>query len=136
MEILTAYVRQNAPLPSQAGQERTEDTTDEQRAMEGSRDIQAIMTILRRRKRYYRHGESEPLELRETNLPGANLNEANLSGALLAGAELSGADLSEAKRLTQEQLEQAQGDEDTQLPSHLTTPTHWGEKTDEQPEED
>ena len=35
MEILTAYARQNAPLPPEAGKERTEDATDEQRAMEG-----------------------------------------------------------------------------------------------------
>src|SRR5215204_7450809 len=88
MEILTAYVRQNAPLP-EAGQELTEDATDEQRAMEGSGgvsetiepsapnpDIQAIMTILRRRKRYYGHGEPEPLDLRETNLSGADLSGA------------------------------------------------------------
>src|SRR5215210_294551 len=33
LEILTAYVRQNAPLPK-AGQERTEDATAEPRAME------------------------------------------------------------------------------------------------------
>src|SRR5215208_7788629 len=31
MEILTAYVRQNATLPPKAGQERTEDATDERR---------------------------------------------------------------------------------------------------------
>jgi hypothetical protein len=81
MEILTAYVRQNAPLPPEAGQERTQDATDEQRAMEGPRgksettepsapdpDIQAIMTIFRRRKRYYMHEEPEPLDLSQTNL--------------------------------------------------------------------
>jgi uncharacterized protein YjbI with pentapeptide repeats len=109
MEILTAYVRQNAPLPPEAGQERTQDATDEQRAMEGPRgksettepsapdpDIQAIMTIFRRRKRYYMHEEPEPLDLSQTNLSGANLSEANLAGANLAGATLSGADLSGA----------------------------------------
>jgi hypothetical protein len=114
MEILTAYVRQNAPLPPEVGQERTEDATDQQRAMEGSGgrsettepsapdpDIQAIMTILRRRKRYYRHGEPEPLDLNKTsliraNLFGANLSRANLFGANLTGADLSEADLSEA----------------------------------------
>jgi hypothetical protein len=146
MEILTAYVRQNAPLPSHAGQERTEDATDEQRAMEGSGgnsettepsapnpDIQAIMTILRRRKRYYGHGEPEPLDLRETNLSEANLSEANLSGANLSGAIISGASLfganlyranlffaiisgaglDGARNLTQEQLERAEGNENT-----------------------
>src|SRR5215212_3428974 len=104
MEILTAYVRQNAPWPREAGQERTQDATDEQRAMEGPRgksettepsapdpDIQAIMTIFRRRKRYYMHEEPEPLDLSQTNLTGATLYGANLPEANLSGADLSGA---------------------------------------------
>jgi hypothetical protein len=254
MEILTAYARQNAPLPPEAGKERTEDATDEQRAMEGyggksettepsapDPDIQAIMNILRRRKHYYMHGEPERLDLRQTNLSGADLSGAdlrgadlrgaNLSGAIidranlreadlgradlsgaflqgtrlsvaslyeadlrgahlsggiiapvgsdasvlsrelsrgelppeaiiaaadlsgadlsgadlsgaiiadanLSGARLSGADLSGAQHLTQEQLEEADGDEHTQLPPYLTPPAHWDVKTDEQPEED
>src|SRR5215217_9192439 len=99
MEILTAYVRQNAPLPPEAGQERTQDATDEQRAMEGPRgksettepsapdpDIQAIMTIFRRRKRYYMHEEPEPLDLSQTNLTVANLHGAYLSEANLTDA--------------------------------------------------
>jgi uncharacterized protein YjbI with pentapeptide repeats len=264
MEILTAYVRQNARLPSEAGQERTQDATDEQRAMEKPRgkseitelsapdpDIQAIMTILRRRKRYYMHEEPEPLDLSQTNLTEANLtgaylteailsdailhiadlsganlseanlyvadlsranlseanlsdailhiadlsgadlseaglsgaglsganlsgaylpeanlseaylsgadfygadlyranlteanlseaslSEANLSEANLTGAHLSGADLSGAKNLIQEQLDQAEGDENTRLPPDLKPPAHWNVKTAEQPEED
>ena len=223
MEILTAYVRQNAPLPPEVGQERTQDATDEQRAIEGSGeksettepsapdpDIQAIMTILRRRKRHYMHREPERLDLSETNLSGADLSgadlsgadlngailnganlteanlfgaillgadlsgailsgailngaillgadlpaailsgadlqgayllgadltEANLFGAILLGADLSGADLS-AAILTQEHLEQAEGDENTRLPPHLKPPEHWSVKTEEQPEED
>jgi hypothetical protein len=209
MEILTAYVRQNAPrLLPKAGQERTEDAADEQRAMEGSAgksettepsapdpDIQVITTILRRRKRYFRHREPERLNLRGTNLSEARLSRADLSGARLSGADLSGADLygadlsgarlsgadlslsgadlstradlseadltgadlseavdlsgadlsgailygadlSGARHLTQEQLEQAKGDNNTQLPCHLEPPAHWSVKTDEQPEED
>jgi uncharacterized protein YjbI with pentapeptide repeats len=53
----------------------------------------------------------------------------------LSGAILSGADLSGARNLTPAQLEQAEGDENTQLPSHLKPPEHWSGKTDEQPEE-
>jgi hypothetical protein len=168
MEILTAYVRQNASLPRGAGQERTHDATDEQRAMEVSGgksettepsapdpDIQAIMTILRRRNLYYRHEEPGALDLSKTNLSGAFLTEADLSGAFLTEADLSGAVLTEANlsgadlsganlspanlsgtNLTQEQLEKAEGDENTQLPSHLKPPEHWSGKTDEQPEED
>jgi hypothetical protein len=106
MEILTAYVRQNAPWPPEAGQERTEDATDERRAMEGSGgkleatepsaptpDIQAIITFLRRRSRSIGKGEPEPLDLGKTNLSGANLDSANLSAANLTGANLSGAKL-------------------------------------------
>jgi Pentapeptide repeats (8 copies) len=159
MEILPAYVRQNAPLPSQAGQERTEDAIDEQRAMEGSRgkpettepsapdpDIQAIMTVLRRRALYHKREGPELLDLSDTNLSGADLSVAdfsgvflsgaNLIGANLIGADLSGANLIEAQNLTQEQLEQALGDENSQLPPHLKPPAHWGVKTDEQSEED
>jgi hypothetical protein len=110
MEILTAYVRSNAPWPPEVGQESTEDATDEQRVVEGSGgdsettepsaldpDIQAIMTILRRRSRsYYGKGEPEPLDLSDTNLSGTNLSGANLSGANLSGANLSGARLFKA----------------------------------------
>jgi uncharacterized protein YjbI with pentapeptide repeats len=143
MEILTAYVRQNASLPREAGQERTHHATDEQRAMEGSGgksettepsvpdpDIQAIMTILRRRKLYYRHEEPGALDLSKTTLSAADLTATDLSGAYLADANLTGTNL------TQEQLELAQGDENTQLPSHLKPPEHWSGKADEQPEED
>jgi uncharacterized protein YjbI with pentapeptide repeats len=59
---------------------------------------------------------------------------ANLSGAKLAQTTLSGADLRGAI-LTQAQLEEAIGDEHTQLPTHLMRPAHWGVKTDEQPED-
>jgi hypothetical protein len=108
MEILTAYIRQNAPLP-EAGQESTEHATDEPPAMEGSGgesettepsapdpDIQAIMTVLRRRKRYYRHEEPEPLDLSDTNLSGARLEGAHLRGTYLLRAQLSQATLWEA----------------------------------------
>jgi uncharacterized protein YjbI with pentapeptide repeats len=79
-------------------------------------------------------------DLTGANLSRANLSEANLSGAILSGAILSGANISGAilfeAILSQEQLEQALGDENSQLPPHLRPPAHWGEKTDEQPEED
>jgi uncharacterized protein YjbI with pentapeptide repeats len=214
MQILIAYVRQNAPRTpprlAEAAQQRTEDATHEQHAEEGSRgksettelspdpspdpDIEAIMTVLRRRKRYYAHGEPDRLDLSATILSGAllgevnlsgadlrgadlsaaqlngadfsgayiwwallveasligailngaDLNEADLSGAILNGADLSGAnlsgvnlygaDLSGVQYLTQEQLEQAKGGENTQLPADLKRPAHWVVMTDEQTE--
>ncbi len=122
------------------------------------------MTVLRRRTRSFYHGEREPLDLRETNLGKvilreANLSRADLSGANFAGADLAGADLSEGslwgaslseanlgyanlsganlwatQYLTQGQLEETTGDENTRLPPDLKPPAHWGVRTDEQPE--
>ncbi len=88
------------------------------------------MNVIRRRTRYYRHGEPESLDLHETDLYGANLSEANLEGAILYGANLLN-----IPELTQVQLEEAYGDENTLLPSHLEPPAHWGVKIDEQVEE-
>jgi hypothetical protein len=87
MEILTAYVRQHAPWQRQVGREQVP-TLD--------LDIQAIMTVIRRRTRFWGHGEPGPLDLHETNLSGANLVGANLVGAILSGANLSEARLSTA----------------------------------------
>jgi hypothetical protein len=56
-------------------------------------DIQAIMTVIRRRTRSYPIGEPEPLDLHQTNLEGANLLGANLLGADLRRANLLGANL-------------------------------------------
>jgi hypothetical protein len=63
---------------------------------------------------------------------GADLDEATLTGTRLRGANLSRANLSGAKHLTQEELEEAFGDEHTQLPAGLKFPAHWGVRTDEQ----
>jgi len=115
MEVLTAYVRQHAPWPPEEDQEG-EDVTIDKKSEEDSReatettevpappapDIQAIMTVLRRRTPSHSHGEPEALDLRETNLSRANLREANLREARLKAANLRGAsfweaDLSEAR---------------------------------------
>jgi hypothetical protein len=116
MEVLTAYVRQLAHWPEEerkalaaAAENRTRDLSSEIRAAMVSPpdpDIQAIMTIIRRRTRYYGHGEPEPLDLHGTNLTGANLRradltrahlyEANLTGTILFEADLRGAWLEEA----------------------------------------
>jgi pentapeptide repeat protein len=151
MEVLTAYVRQNAPWQPEKAQgseadSAVEETPEEdlsgesettvfsqlspdrviepalwqqfgdrsiklalwQRSSTPAPDIQAIMTILRRRTRNFGHGEPEPLDLHKTRLMGANLRRADLKGtelwranlfqaalweANLTGADLSGADL-------------------------------------------
>jgi Pentapeptide repeats (8 copies) len=56
-----------------------------------------------------------------------NLKDANLSGADLSGAYLTG-----AVDLTQEQLEETNGDKNTRLPPDLKPPAHWNVKSDEQ----
>src|SRR5205823_3172496 len=101
-------------------------------------DIQAALTVIGRRK-----GQELP-DLAEANIPGANLSGANLSGAdldsanlnsaYLSGANLSGAnllganlsvayliraDLTGAKNLIQTQLNEACGNNETELPEGL-----------------
>jgi hypothetical protein len=63
--------------------------------------------------------------LQGANLSGANLSGADLSGASFAGADLTDADLSGALNLTQAQMNEAQGDENTRLPERLNRPDHW-----------
>lgn len=60
-------------------------------------------------------------ELVRTNLRGANLRAADLDGAILTGADLRGANLFEAKGLLQNQLDRACTDDETKLPTGLTT---------------
>lgn len=104
MEILTAYVRQNAPWSPEERKQAEEGAAAEKKAEENSSeefrpaeaqrpdpDIQAIMTVLRRRTRSFGHGEPERLDLRKTNLSGADLTGADLSGVFLLEANLSGA---------------------------------------------
>jgi uncharacterized protein YjbI with pentapeptide repeats len=68
-------------------------------------------------------------DLTPTNLSGTNLKDADLSGALLIGAELW-----ETVNLTQEQIEQAFGDKNTQLPKGFYLPESWTQGEDGQGE--
>jgi uncharacterized protein YjbI with pentapeptide repeats len=72
----------------------------------------------------------EGADLTEAHLEGADLEAAYLEGADLTEAHLEGADLREANGLTQDQLDQALGDAETQLPEGLTRPAHWLSKQD------
>ena len=55
----------------------------------------------------------------------ATLTGADLGGATLTGADLSGANLTGAHDLSQEQLNAANGDSETELPLGLQRPEHW-----------
>ena len=107
MEILTAYVRQHAPWQPGEGHSEQDVTEEEHEGDPGEKinptdpsdpdpDIQAIMTVLRRRTRYYGDGELEPIDLSETDLALVNLFDVNLQGANLRPANLRLANLQRA----------------------------------------
>jgi uncharacterized protein YjbI with pentapeptide repeats len=100
MELLTAYVRENAPVVKQdyADLPRWQPRQPETNL---PADIQAIMTVLGRRDPKAIARETQPLDLRgvklrAVNLPGARLGGANLDGADLYRACLTDADLTGA----------------------------------------
>ena len=113
MEVLTAYVRQ------QALWKREEDSSEEAIAPPTPPDIQAILTVIGRRSGHHRDVEYGALDLHgadiraanllradleAADLREANLQDANLMHANLEGADLKGADLRETIGLTSEQL--------------------------------
>ena len=91
MEILTAYVREHARRePPPEDQQPAANTTHP------ATDIQAVLTIIGRRKTDY-DPPGQRLDLRNTDLHGANLTDANLQGANFNVADLQGALLDRAK---------------------------------------
>ena len=89
MEVLTAYVRHNAPAPVQ---EPTEQENKTAIAKKPATEIQAVLTVLGRRKRdHKREGNGQQLDLRNSDLCGANFIEAHLDGAIFDEAYLDGA---------------------------------------------
>ncbi|AKB82512.1 hypothetical protein MSBR3_1934 [Methanosarcina barkeri 3] len=96
MEILTAYIRKNSPIENY--NIKTEDIKNQDKV---SFDIQAILTVIKRRRYFFNSGESDCLDLHETclngaNLKGAHLEKVNLYRANLKKADLEGAYLQEA----------------------------------------
>ena len=86
MEVLTAYVREKATRHGKYAKEAGNPTTD----------IQAILTVIGRRKPTDIKRPTDFLDLSKTHLAGAALLRANLSGVNLFGADLSGANLNGA----------------------------------------
>jgi hypothetical protein len=74
---------------------------------------------------FLKEADLEGAQLQGANLSSTNLTGANFRGANLKGATLWGAALSRVSHLTQEQLEETQGDETTQLPASREPPAHW-----------
>ena len=124
METLTAYVREHAPWPSRQAvfrpfmqlpgggmaeiaeqSPRSDGSADQEKEPEPSSerigpatDVQAILTVLKRRKEEMRNrkGEDQCLNLSTTDLRGADLEGAHLEEAILIRTRLEGAYLGNA----------------------------------------
>ena len=92
MEVLTAYVRQNAPAVKPG------EVPDTPPPRYPRTDIQAILTVLGRRPLpQKRERPDQKLDLSLTHLQNADLHRANLNGASFMHANLTNANLWDAK---------------------------------------
>lgn len=80
MEILAAFIRQNAPI-----NQKYEDELHNSSKL--PTDIQTALTVIGRRDSH-KDPVNQKLDLRNTDLSNADLTEANLSRAILVGANL------------------------------------------------
>ncbi|MEV4773078.1 pentapeptide repeat-containing protein [Micromonospora humida] len=100
VEVLAAFIRENAPLESAASKVigpvgSTEVTAaPKDRAQRPRTDVQAALTVLGRRPD---RPESNRVNLRRTDLTGADLSGARLQGATMTRARLQGAFLAKAQ---------------------------------------
>lgn len=93
MEVLTAYVRDNAPrkiAPAKLSKPIAAPPSAQEEELRVAPDIQAILTVLGRRELKFLQA---PIDLRNTDLRGANLAAGLFSGANFSGADLTGANL-------------------------------------------
>jgi hypothetical protein len=131
VEVLTAYIRQEAAWNSQsANTSPCPLRSDIQAALnvlahrewrhtETKRTISLVNTDLRRAYLEGGHFEGAYLpdaHLEEANLDKAHFQRADLTGVCLTGASLKGTDLTSAIGLTHNQLRDAHTDEKTRLP--------------------
>jgi uncharacterized protein YjbI with pentapeptide repeats len=91
MEVLTAYLREHAPVQAQTEVVAADDASRRRPPA----DHQAIATVISRRRRW-QDPAGQILDLRQTNLSGFDWSEAHLEGANLWRAHLERAYLSEA----------------------------------------
>ena len=103
MEVLTAYVRKNAPwkkawesnceVSAETGETPIRDRQPSGEPYEPRTDIQAILTVLGRRALGETREGNRSLDLRVTDLRGTDLRDAHLENAYLWHAHLEGATL-------------------------------------------
>ncbi len=98
MEVLTAYLRQNAPRKD----DRLVDCSTGRAPDPGNPgavrpDVRAVVTAIRRRGHLKDETASQTFDLSQTDLHSADLTAATLKGARFSGAELTGADFRKAK---------------------------------------
>lgn len=105
MEVLTAFIRENAPwhlkekksLPTAVTEgESLEEWGQQNREPphpKPATDIQAVLTVLKRRACHFDRGEDYPLDLHKSDLSGANLVGAHFERANFSEASLKWADL-------------------------------------------
>ncbi|MDB9452911.1 pentapeptide repeat-containing protein [Dolichospermum circinale CS-541/06] len=91
MEVLTAFVRQNAPIIKENESQSPE---DQEKFLKPRISIQACLTVIAERK--HPDLENKRLDLTKVNISGFNLYGANLKGANLFGADLREANLAGA----------------------------------------
>ena len=101
MEVLTAFVRQNAPVIKENESQSPE---DKEKFLKLRISIQACLTVIAERK--YPDLENKYIDLTEVNLSGFNLVGFKLKGFNFAGANLTEANLEEAD-LTEADLTKA-----------------------------
>ncbi|UCE62317.1 MAG: pentapeptide repeat-containing protein [Phycisphaerales bacterium] len=101
MEVLTAFVRENAPWPPKKGTqtEKTdgegETKSEDETPPTPATDVQAALTVIARRNTE-NDDKDHRLNLSATDLRGASLRHAHLQGADLHFAHLEGAYLQKA----------------------------------------
>lgn len=67
-------------------------------------------------------------DLFAADLSGADMRDASLTASFLKRADLRGADLSTAHGLTEGQIIDSLGDQETRLPENLSRPASWNAK--------
>jgi hypothetical protein len=100
VEVLTAYVRDHAPLKETLeGEDDGQESPVARSILEGSKpdtDVQAALTVLGRRTVAHEQKTAQDLNLSSTDLSGADLKGANLSRAWLWRVNLTNAFLENA----------------------------------------